>query len=285
MGSARGVAMRFRRLARTGALLLGAIAFSMWVRDARADETSAPDDEAEAKPEPKTKTVVVAPDDPQGLTVVVPTAGGGKVTAVGCRIVEVDGAKVLVAKNGGPCLLPPFQPAEPKTDPCCCCKKKRRDLHPSDPARSGAVVFSSLTFALGTLVTGAYVTSKPRDSDERRNAIYAYTAVTALVPALPRLVVGDMLGACIFSSVSVASIAFASTMDSAKHSDGMMIFGFLIPQILATVEIATTPYRDDEMKKRNRDTAGALRLIGAGGAPIADAHGTHGAMFSVAAAF
>ncbi|MEJ7733198.1 MAG: hypothetical protein WKG00_28890 [Polyangiaceae bacterium] len=221
-----------------------------------------------------------------GVDVHAPTPSG-TVHALGCDRVDVD-ARSRVAAAGSPCaaywypypVYPPYPypyayayppPRPPRPQP------------PPDPARTGALIASSLVFGLGTLAAGsAFVASasepqydfcNPDGSgacgrhEPNKAALYAMGAFLTLPPSVPRFVVGDVGTALLLTSLRGGSFALGAFVDWDDDSQMVPVtLAFVAPLTLGIVDLATTPRRyKAEDTKRHSDSAALqpeLRSIG-----------------------
>jgi hypothetical protein len=138
----------------------------------------------------------------------------------------------------------------------------RSDKYEPDSARKAAIIASPLFFGIGGAVFGiAYLSQKGSQrctydsvsgsvcmTNNAVPALVAYDATVALVPSIPRAVVGDVNGALIYSGLRGASVLVASLVswgDDSSSWMGPFTLGFAVPVTLAIVDLATTPHRED----------------------------------------
>ena len=223
-------------------------------------------------------TTVVAPAGSGGMTVVVPTAGGGTVTATGCTTVMVNGAPTLVDPNGAPCSNAPYAPYTQYAPPMA---YETRPRYQRDSDRTAALIGSAISFGVGAFVTGVTYLVK-YDEDQRKcdnhygsyaggtytpidNSRYcghpsasaslvAYGAIVAVVPSIPRFVVGDTTGGLIYTGIRGAAVAAAALIPWGGSSDtkwqGPFLLAFAAPITLGIIDLATTPHREDLEDKK-----------------------------------
>jgi hypothetical protein len=148
--------------------------------------------------------------------------------------------------------------------------RSHREYAP-DPARKAAIIASPIVFGVGSAVAGiAYLTARsnptttcattfssstqtqstncttnPNNGDA---ALWTYNVIVAGVPSAPRWVVGDVMGALVYTGLRTASVVTASTVQWGNDTSswiGPFMFGFLAPITLGIVDLATTPHRED----------------------------------------
>lgn len=185
-----------------------------------------------------------------GLTVVAPLAGGGTMTAVGCSAVSVSDHGTTVVPGAGPCpsAPPPAYgnwPREP------------RPRYAPDGGRKAAIITAPIVYGLGAFVAGvSYLGNKADCSWSDRGSscrdgttsLIAYTGITAVVPSIPRFVVGDVGRGLLYTGLRGASVTTAALVDWGDSHDSWMgpfLLGFAAPVALAVVDMATTPHRED----------------------------------------
>lgn len=247
---------------RPSPLLAVAVSVLSFAAAARADEAAPPLPAPTGAAQPT--TTVQAPSG-GGLTVIAPVAGGGTLTAVGCSAVSVSGHSTEVRPGGpavaagAPCPVAAPAPLRPRYAP--------------DSGRKAAIITSPILYGLGATIAGvSYLTHNASCSDNEygpryqastghcdsaKRALWAYGAISAGVPSLPRWVVGDVGRALAFSGARAGSIAAAALIDWGSSSDSWMgpfFFGFGAPVALAVVDMATTPHRED-LEDRSSDKA------------------------------
>jgi hypothetical protein len=221
-----------------------------------------------------------------GVDVHAPTPSG-TVHALGCDRVDVD-ARTRVAAAGSPCAAywypyPVYQPYPyPYAYPYPA-RRPPKPQHPPDPARTGALIASSLVFGLGTLAAGsAYVASVSESENDlcafdgaggckrdepNKAALYAMGAFLTVPPSVPRFVVGEVGTALLLSGLRGGSFALGAFVDWDDDSEMVPVtLAFVVPLTLGIVDLATTPRRyKAEDTKRHSDSAALspeLRSIG-----------------------
>lgn len=293
--------MSTRILAFAGSLALLFAFEGRSLADDRQTEAGADDSTA-------AQTTVTAPPGSAGVTVVVPTAGGGTVTASGCSTVVVNGAPTLVAPGGAPCPMPAYQPYTPPSVP------SYYDVRPKyapDPDRKAAVIGASIGFGVGGGVAGImYLVQYSNDQDHcgrtryvryadgssgteidnsgcggggSRMSLLTYGAIMTFLPSLPRFVVGDTTKGLIYTGLRGASFATAALVDWGTNGDtrwqGPFLLGFVAPVTLGIIDLATTPHREDLAEKTASAKPGITSI-----SPVAvtDRQGkAHGAVLSL----
>jgi hypothetical protein len=201
--------------------------------------------------------------------VVSPTPGGGTTTAYGCSTVVVQGSSTEVRPQ------PPCAQQQQVAAPA-----PPRERYAPDSSRRAAIIASPIVYGLATVVTGVQALAADRDS-ERSTALVAYGLVQAVVPSIPRLVVGDVGTAMVYGLVRGGSVAVASLVDWGKGDgawQGPFYLGFLLPVTLAVVDMALTPHKEDLAPRKP-----GIASISAN--PVIDRHGPQGAQLSVGGIF
>lgn len=252
---------------------------------------------------PGTSTVV-APPGSEGVTVVTPTADGGSVTAVGCRLVTVSGTPTYVLADGSPC--PQYAPYAPYRQESPIAQRTyvdSRARYARDTDRSTALIASAVTFGVGGAATGVAYLVKSTEGDscsyvydssgkyvsstcQHASAIseyVMYSAVVGLTPSIPRFVVGDTTRALIYTGIRSASLLTAGLVNWGNGDsswEGPFLLGFVVPVTLGIIDLATTPHREDV--EARAETAG---IKGVAPVALADATGAHGAMIAVSGLF
>ncbi|MDB4998843.1 MAG: hypothetical protein JWM74_6275 [Myxococcaceae bacterium] len=192
---------------------------------------------------------ISAPANGPGLTVIAPLAGGGTMTATGCRNVTVAGGSADVRAQGA---CPPVPATAPIVEPLA----EDRDAKepPRDPGRKAMIITAPIVYGLAASVAGiSYIeqsehchsNSASTPCVNARNWLIAYTGISAIVPSTPRMVVGDWTGALLYSAARGGSIITAAAVNWGKGDNwqGPFALGFAIPVALACVDLATTPHR------------------------------------------
>ena len=243
-----------------------------------------------ATPAATAPVAVSAPANGPGLTVIAPLAGGGTMTATGCRNVTVSGASADVRAQGA---CPPAAPAPaPIAEPLA----EDRDAKepPRDPARKGMIIAAPIVYGLAASVAGiSYLEQSEHCHSNKtstpcvnaRNWLIAYTGISAIVPSTPRMVVGDWTGALLYSAARGGSIITAAAINWGKGDSnwqGPFALGFAVPVALACVDLATTPRRA-KSAEAPRDSA---RITSVAPVAVSDANGkANGAALSMGGSF
>jgi hypothetical protein len=277
----------------------------------------------EAPPPAPPSNVVTSPDGsvsvgrtPEaGVDVHAPTQSG-TVHAYGCDRVDVDARTRAAA---GPCpnapayAYPypypypyPVYPAyaypvyAPPRYAYYYPPRPQKPRPPPDPARSGALIASSLIFGVGTLAAGtAYLASAIDDDDcllpegcgrsePSQAALYAMGALLTVPPSIPRYVVGEIGQGVLFTALRGGSFALGAMVDWEDDSYTMpVMLAFVIPLSLGIVDLATTPRRDPaELTKPHADSAtSAVRLHALGPTVTRDRSGTLAPALAAAGSF
>lgn len=248
--------------------------------------------EAQPAPRPEARPLLVLPRGPLGPNVVTypngsvavtrTAAGGvdvhaqtaaGTVHAYGCDRVELD-ARTATGAPPPPCsvmpyaypYLPhdyPYPVLAPYAYPLPTLPRPKPKYAP-DPARTGALVASSVVFGLGTAITGgaffvsvlkrsettcdtwgtgACTTSRP---EPNTTALYAMGGIMTVTPSIPRYVVGSVGLGLLFTSLRGGSFAAGAFIDWKDKSGAVpATFAFVIPLALGIVDLATTPHREE----------------------------------------
>jgi hypothetical protein len=226
-------------------------------RVALAQDAAPPAGEAPPLPPPEvaqvqpattpTTTNVQAAPGTGGLTVVAPLAGGGSITAVGCSAVSVSGHSTEV------------RPGAPATaaGPCPVAYAAPRPRYAPDGGRKAAIITAPIVYGIGAFVSGvSYLSNHDRCGGSNHGehcsdasaSLVAYGSISAVVPSIPRFVVGDTVRGIVYSAARGGSIATAALIDWGKSDDAWMgpfLLGFGAPVALAIVDMATTPHRED----------------------------------------
>jgi hypothetical protein len=147
--------------------------------------------------------------------------------------------------------------------------RSHREYAP-DPGRKAAIIASPIVFGVGGAVAGiAYLTARgssttscpvtdnsnnqwqnncTTDNNNGTAALWTYNIIVAGVPSAPRWVVGDVMGAVVYTGLRTASVVAASTIQWGSDTSawiGPFMLGFLAPVTLGIVDLATTPHRED----------------------------------------
>lgn len=126
-----------------------------------------------------------------------------------------------------------------------------------DRARSDVLGLSAATYAVGSWSTFLWymgASGALGDCAKRGGCVtrtdpagpqFAYLGVMLLLPALPRVVVGDAKGILGFSAVNVAALVAGKWIDGFGPPGVGAVSGFLLSTTIGIVELATTPHRQD----------------------------------------
>jgi hypothetical protein len=250
----------------------------------------------ETGPEPEVVPAARAPASPAAASstpiAAVPAADRSTVSAgvvntnhIDTVVVAEPGSNVTVHGHGGP------------------------DRYAPDPTRKAAVIASPILFGIGGAVFGtAYLTQKASETctytstgppvcthDDPVPALVAYDLTVAIVPSIPRWIVGDVNGALIYTGLRGASVLLASVVSwGSDHSSwmGPFMLGFAVPVTLGIVDLATTPHREDlhphegSPAESGAAAVSGFRVTSVAPAPLTDAeHRVRGAMIGLSAAF
>jgi hypothetical protein len=188
--------------------------------------------------------------------------------------------------------------------------RSHREFAP-DPGRKAAIIAAPIVFGVGAAVAGiAYLSehgqttcvgfSSPNGqtvtnscaTNDASAALWTYNVIVAAVPSTPRWVVGDVMGALIYTGLRTASVVTASTIQWGNDPSswiGPFMLGFLAPVTLGIVDLATTPHREDLRPHDDPADAKAqtgLRLSSIAPTTLMDPeHRVNGAMLTVGATF
>jgi hypothetical protein len=166
---------------------------------------------------------------------------------------------------------------------------------PPDSARKAAIITAPIVYGIAATVAGvSYLEQSDHchgNSSTRctnaRNWLIAYTAVSAIVPSTPRMVVGDWTGALLYSAARGGSIITAAAVNWGNENNwqGPFALGFAIPVALAVVDLATTPHRDAKAEKAEAQQQNA-RITSLAPVAVSDAGGrAKGAALSMGGTF
>ncbi len=179
---------------------------------------------------------------------------------------------VVVAEHGSHVTINPEPPdaAEP----------------PPDRARTGALIASSIGWGLGIVVLGAgYLGTHGSESCsysatggsqcttlDGADWLVSYDLNMAVVPSIPRWVVGDTTGALVYTGIRGASVLAASLVQWGQNdSFGPAVLGFLVPVTLGIVDLAMTPRREalqHDREPHNAQAAPGFAVTSLGPAPL-----------------
>jgi hypothetical protein len=288
-----------------------------WIEGPTAEATGQEDPAAAtppAAPAPAPRPVLVLPAGappsnvttfPDGSVSVSRTPAGGvdvhaqtaagTVHAYGCSRVDVD-ARTATGAPPPPCAVAPYPypypyPAYypyPVPTPYYVAApvvvEPPKPKPPRDPARTGALIASSLVFGLGTATAGGvYLASvvKPErttcdawgtggcsttTTEPNKAALYAMGGIMTVTPSIPRYVVGDVGLGLLFTALRGGSFAAGAFVDWKDKTYAVpTMFAFVVPLTLGIVDLATTPRRE---RAQERATAPrkpkAVELAGIG---------------------
>ncbi|HVY48483.1 MAG TPA: hypothetical protein VHB21_21490, partial [Minicystis sp.] len=207
-------------------------------------------------------------DAPNGGHDVHVTTPEGTVHAYGCQRVEIDPRTRLPAPPQQPCASPypypyymPYPVYVMPTAPAYYYPVRQKPRYAPDPARTGAIVASSLLFGIGTAAAGlAYVAEKSHedgaywdhhgDKMGERAAVVALGAAVTIPASLPRYVVGDVGIGLLFTGLRAGSFALGAIPNWKDNYAMPVTFAFAVPVALSIIDIATTPHREQLMRKR-----------------------------------
>ena len=157
----------------------------------------------------------------------------------------------------------------------------------SDAERTGALIGASIGFGLGTPITGAgfFVAANPycerNCSNGRAGAralLFAYGFHLVVVPSIPRMVVGDWVGASLFMASRGVLFGVANAVDPFRSAGVVLVAGVVAPIVLGIVDLATTPQRIVSTKSRRR-------ALGISPAPVLTRGDVTGGMLTVGGVF
>ncbi len=126
-----------------------------------------------------------------------------------------------------------------------------------DRARDDVLGLSVLTYSVGSLSTFVwYMAASGGLGDcamrggcvERTDPTgpqVAYWGVMLLLPALPRIVVGDAKGILAFGAANAAALLVGKVVDGLGPPGVGAVGGFLLATTVGITELATTPHRED----------------------------------------
>jgi hypothetical protein len=154
---------------------------------------------------------------------------------------------------------------------------RRKPRYAPDPARTGALIGSSLIFSLGTVAAGtAYLGSLATgDGEPSKPALVGLGLFLTAPPSVPRFVMGQVGMGVLWTSLRVGSFALGTMVDWEDDTYMLpMTLAFIVPLTLGIVDLATTPHREQlEAKKRRHDHAG-FTLQGVGPTATVDKTGS-----------
>ena len=228
----------------------------------------------------------------QGVDVHAPTASG-MVRAYGCDRVDVD-ARMRAAPAPCPTYYQPYPVYTPVYTPYAypapqvyLPPRPSKPPPPPDPARTGALIASSLVFGLGTMAAGtAYLASTTDNgcalpegcpkSKPSKPALYALGGFLTAPPSVPRYVVGEVGVGLLLTALRGTAFALGTLVDWQDESYTVpVMLAFVTPATLGIVDLATTPRRDPaELNREHSDSASAgVRLHALGPTATVDRRG------------
>ena len=154
-----------------------------------------------------------------------------------------------------------------------------------NPARRNALIFSSITFGLGTMLTGAaYLVSATASAlcdfgdachaEPSQGALWAMGAILTATPSIPRFVVGDVGTGLLYTGVRGGSFAAGVLVDWEDPTYLVpLTFAFIAPLTLGIVDLATTPHREQIEARRRRAANGEPQIQGIGPSVASDYRG------------
>ncbi len=193
-------------------------------------------------------------------------------------------------------------------------------VHPSshreyapDPGRKAAIIAAPIVFGVGSALAGITYLARGTtcnttfdangshencQSSDGKVALWTYNIIVAGVPSTPRWVVGDVMGALVYTGARTASVVVASAIDWG-HNDssswlGPFMLGFAVPITLGIVDLATTPHREDLAPKDDGHDAHEARAAAPTGFRVSaiapstledPSHKVNGAMLNLSATF
>lgn len=215
------------------------------------------------------------------------TTSAGTVHAYGCNRVDVDpNARAQTPPGGCPLAHPPPPPPRffypPVKNPTQAVKPRWAP----DPARRNALIASSITFGLGTMMSGtAYTVSLATSAmcsdrlttwcnEPSKPALYAMGAFLTFTPSIPRFVVGDYGKALLYTTLRGGSFAAGAFVDWNDPTYFVpFTFSFLAPLTLGIIDLATTPHREQLDGRRPQAAANSFQLLGLGPTVTTDFRG------------
>jgi hypothetical protein len=255
-----------------------------WFAPAPAEVAPAPPPNVVTRPD-GSASVTRTPDG--GVDVHAQTSAG-TVHAYECNRVDVDPRQKSSAP-AGPCPYPhaspyPYARPAPRYVPMPPPTKSKPKWAP-DPARRNALIFSSITFGLGTALTGvAYLASTAASAicdfgdscraEPSQGALWAMGAILTVTPSIPRFVVGDVGAGLLYTGVGAGSFAGGVLVDWEDPTYLVpFMFAFVAPLTLGIVNLATTPHREQIEARRRRAANGEPQIQGLGPSVASDYRG------------
>jgi hypothetical protein len=224
---------------------------------------------------------------PHGSVVVTQTPAGpvdvhaptpdGMVHAYGCSRVEVDPRTrtpvAPVAAAPGQPTCPPYYvpyPVYPYPYPVYAgpyvpyyrYMPPPKPRYAPDPQRSSAIALGAVAFGVGTLGAGTwYLEQKIEDTSgfgphhaanltSERAALVTLGAAEIIPASIPRFVMGDVGMALLFSGLRAGSFAIGALPNWGKDNwAAPLTFAFAAPVALSIVDLATTPHREQMIRR------------------------------------
>jgi hypothetical protein len=155
---------------------------------------------------------------------------------------------------------------------------RKKPRYAPDPARTGALIASSLVFSLGPVAAGtAYLGSLGTgDGDPSKPALFALGLFLTAPPSVPRFVVGQVGMGVLWTALRGGSFALGTMID--WEDDTYLLpatLAFIVPLTLGIVDLATTPHREQlEPKKRRHHESAGFTLQGIGPTATVDKAGS-----------
>ncbi len=231
-------------------------------------------------------TVTVTRTPEQGVEAHA-TTNAGTVHAYGCSRVDVDPkARAQTPPGGCPLAHPPPPPPRFIYPPV---KNPHQAVKPRwapDPARRNALIASSITFGLGTMMSGmAYTASAALAATcgdrlttvcngPSKPALYAMGAFLTFTPSIPRFVVGDYGKGLLYTALRGGSFAAGAFVDWNDPTYFVPItFSFIAPLTLGIIDLATTPHREQLQGRQPQAASNGFQLLGLGPTVTTDFRG------------
>ena len=245
---------------------------------------------------------------PEGGVDVHAQTSSGTVHAYDCSRVDAD-PTTRSSTPAGPCPYPhvspyPYAPSGyalpgygPPNQPLAPLNlNKKRPKWAPDPGRRNMLIVSSLTFGLGTMLTGtAFVVSALGDAicdggrtcgmNTSKAALYGLGTVLTVPASLPRFYMGDTGTGLLYTALRGASFLAGALIDFDDPTYLVPIsLAFIAPLTLGIIDLATTPHRE-QMEARERLRASKFQLLGIGPTVARDMRGAPMPAFGVVGAF
>jgi hypothetical protein len=166
--------------------------------------------------------------------------------------------------------------------------RSKKPRYAPDPARTGALIASSLIFSLGTAAAGtAYLGSLASNhGDPSTPALAAMGLFLTAPPSVPRFVVGQTGMGLLWTGLRGGSFALGTMVDWQDETYMLPVtLAFIVPLTLGIVDLATTPHREQlEPKRRHHERAG-FKLHGLGPTAAVDRTGALVPAFGASGSF